>query len=206
MAGGPSGRWQVGEQLALKAVATPAGSLGGDPLEDPMKVVVRRKARELSHALDAERRAREHLLGALDPQIADVELEGHLLAPFEESREVVGSEPRVAGDRGERERLADVIANEAHRAPKAALLVRLDWPLERLVHVPHDVPVGRAQLAYSVGGLGPALERAAQLVEALVVEGAARQERLGQTLEARLELGPRHFEPVARLRADDLEI
>ena len=57
---------QVGEKLALNSVAALAWSFRGDSLEHTVKIVVRCKARKLPHALDAERRSREHLLGSLD--------------------------------------------------------------------------------------------------------------------------------------------
>ena len=86
----------------------------------------------------------------------------------------------MTGDGGERQLFADVIANEADRATKAALLVRLDRPLQCLVHIAHHVAVRCTELAHRVGGLGSSLERGTQLVEALLVESAARQERFGK--------------------------
>ena len=74
-----SARWrQIGEKLALNSIAALARSFRGDALEHPVKIVVRSKARELPHALHAERRSREHLFRTLDAQIANIELERYL--------------------------------------------------------------------------------------------------------------------------------
>src|SRR5216684_3275685 len=133
-------------------------------------------------------------------------LEGHALVALEEPRKVVGGEACRSCHLRQGERLTEVLANERERAARAAVLTSQRGPRDRALDVGNDAPVGIDDVHHRLCSFRLTLHGGAELVEALLVERPRREERLGETLEPRLEVGAHRFEPVSTMSKNCFDV
>ena len=174
-------------------------------LERSAKVRARAEAREASNAFDAERRAHQHLLSALDAEFLHIGFESDTFARLEKVRKIVRRKAGNLRDVLAAEWLACVLANECQRAGKVSLAVGLRGAEQSLFENGDRGAIGSCQVVESRGFCG-ARQRDAHFVEALGVDGSARHEGLREAFESGLQVSCGGAHSIARVGRDHLEV
>ena len=157
-----------------------------------------RKPRELRHAFHFEIGRLEQLLGPLDAQPADVELERHAFSSFEQAREIVRCKAGHARHGREGQLFAVVPLHVGNGATNAAVLMGQRRVVNRLAQICDQASIGRKEIGHRSSFARCAVELDARVLEAARLERSSPDQCLGDPFEAGLEMCARRFQPIAR--------